>query len=53
MDRAEAAWRSQADAKASAPFTWKLFTERVPSSEAQRATAEQEKFRRYDTAPPR
>lgn len=45
--RVESRWRSEADAKASAPFTWKVFTEKVPESEAQRATDEQSKFRRY------
>jgi len=45
-DRVESQWRSNADARASAPFTWKAFSEKVPASEAQRAAAEQEKFRR-------
>ncbi|CAN0548405.1 unnamed protein product, partial [Ectocarpus sp. 12 AP-2014] len=45
--RIESQWKSQADARASAPFSWKAFTEKVPESEAQRATAELDKFRRY------
>ncbi|CAM9979009.1 unnamed protein product, partial [Ectocarpus fasciculatus] len=44
-NRAESQWKSQADARASAPFSWKAFSERVPESEAQRAAAEQDKFR--------
>lgn len=46
-NRAESQWKSQADARASAPFSWKAFSEKVPESEAQRAAAEQDKFRRY------
>ncbi|CAM9807850.1 unnamed protein product, partial [Scytosiphon promiscuus] len=45
--RVESQWKSQADAKASAPFTWKAFSDKVPASEAQRAAGEQDKFRRY------
>ncbi|CAM9182401.1 unnamed protein product, partial [Sphacelaria rigidula] len=46
-EKTESEWKSQADERSSAPFTWSTFTERVPSSEAQRATAEQEKFRSF------
>ncbi|CAN0419737.1 unnamed protein product, partial [Ectocarpus sp. 8 AP-2014] len=46
-ERVESQWKSQADARASAPFSWKAFSEKVPESEAQRAAAEQDKFRRY------
>lgn len=44
--RAALQWQNEADAKSSALFTWRAFTQRVPESEALRATSEQGKFRR-------